>query len=601
MDYIKLAETYDKLEKTTKRLEKTYILSEFMKEIKKSEDIEPIINLLRGSVFPSWDERKIGVSSKIVIKALALSSGNSAEKIEKVWVKTGDLGETASELMTNKKQMTLHSRTLTVKKVYDNIRNLAELEGEGTVNKKLALISELLTSSNPLEAKFITRTVLEDLRTGVGESTIRDGIVWRFFYEELKLDYDPKSNELKFPNPESEQKYKEYQEKIQNSYDLTNDFAEVYKTLMESGIKNLNTVSLKPGKPMNVMLAIKLENEQEALEALGSPVLCDYKLDGFRVQIHKSGDKITLYTRRLENVTNQFKELLPIIKAHIKAESFIVDAEIVGFDPKTHKYLPFQNISQRIKRKYDIEQIAKKIPVEINVFDIMYENGKSLVELPEDERHILLEKIVKQEPQKIVIPPYRILSNPEEIKKFYHESLNAGNEGLMVKSLKQHYVSGRKVGGWIKLKPVLETLDLVITGAEWGTGKRANWLSSFTVACIDKDGNYLDVGKVGTGIKEKSIENDTENSDAVTFEELTELLTPLIISKGTKEVKVKPKIVVEINYEEVQGSPEYSSGSALRFPRIVRLRADKGPDEIATIEEIKKIYFKQRGRKEKKE
>lgn len=595
MDYIKLAEIYEALEKTTKRLEKTYILSQFMKDIKKANDIEPVINLLRGSPFPSWDERKIGVSDKLIIKALALSAGTSKEKIEKLWIKTGDFGETAFELIENKKQTTLQSKTLSVNDVYKNLRTLAELEGAGTVSKKVGLISELLTSASALEAKFITRTVLEDLRTGVGDSTIRDAIVWHFFFDKLKLSYDKKTNEL-IIKEEFKSEYDKYSEKVQASYDLTNDFVEVYKTIMESGIQGLDSVSLRPGKPMNVMLAIKLETEEQALDALGVPVLCDYKLDGFRVQIHKIDNRILLFTRRLENITNQFKELLPIIEKHIKADSFIIDAEIVGYDPKTKKYLPFQNISQRIKRKYNIEEIAKKIPVEINVFDVMYKDGKSLINLTEKERYAILGKIIKQESQKIVIPKSKLAYNAEEIHKFYKQSLEAGNEGVMIKSLSQKYISGRKVGGWIKLKPILETLDLVITRAEWGTGKRANWLSSFTVACLSSDGStFLEIGKVGTGIKEKTEE---EGSIGVTFEELTELLKPLMLDKGSKEVRVKAAIVVEVNYEEIQESKEYSSGFALRFPRIIRLRdVEKAAHDINNIEDIKRIYALQRGRK----
>ncbi len=595
MDYIKLAEIYEALEKTTKRLEKTYILSQFMKEIKKTSEIEPIINLLRGSPFPSWDERKIGVSDKLIIKALALSAGTSKEKIEKLWLKTGDLGETAFELIEHKKQTTLQSKTLTIIDVYKNLRALAELEGSGTVSKKVGLIAELLTSASALEAKFITRTVLEDLRTGVGDSTIRDSIVWHFWFDKLKLQYERKTNEL-IIKEDVEQEYDKYSEKIQASYDLTNDFAEVYKTVMESGIQGLDSVSLRPGKPMNVMLAIKLETEQQALDALGVPVLCDYKLDGFRVQIHKIDDKVLLFTRRLENVTNQFKELLPIIKNNIKGSSFIIDAEIVGYDPQTKKYLPFQNISQRIKRKYNIEEIAKKIPVEINVFDAMYIDGKSLINLPQKDRHIIIEKIVKQEDQKIVIPKSKLAYNAEEIHKFYKQSLEAGNEGVMIKSLSQQYISGRKVGGWIKLKPVLETLDLVITRAEWGTGKRSSWLSSFTVACLSSDGStFLEIGKVGTGIKEKTEE---EGSIGVSFDELTELLKPLMLDKNSKEIHVKAQIVVEVNYEEIQESKEYSSGFALRFPRIIRLRdVEKSAKDINNIEDVKRIYALQRGKR----
>ena len=590
MDYIKLTEIYTQLEKTTKRLEKTYVISEFIKALKKEENIHTIINLLSGKVFPSWDESKIGVSEKLVIKALSVSTGNPKDKIEKQWSKTGDLGEVAEELVVYKKQQTLQQRVLTVDLVFKNLRSLATLEGHGAVNKKMGLISELITSATPGEAKYIIRTLLEDLRIGVGEGSLRDAVVWAFFGEELGINYDKDKNNINLTE-EKRKDYNEYSEKIQQAYDLTNDFGEVIEKLKEKGLEGLKEISLKVGKPINLMLAIRTETSKEAIEALGLPVFVDYKIDGFRAQIHKEGNKVYFFTRRLENVTKQFSELIQVIQNNVKAKNCILDAEIIGYDPKNKRYLPFQAISQRIKRKHNIERVAKDLPVEIDVFDIVYKDNKNLMNLPLKERRKILEATIRPLKLKIELTKSIIAKSEKEIEKFYKQSLKEGNEGVMIKNLNKEYISGRKVGGWVKLKPILESLDLVITKAEWGTGKRGGLLSSYTISCWDKlKDKLIEIGKVSTGLKEKE-------SESTTFLDITDLLKPLIIKTEGKEVIVKPKVIIEIGYEEIQKSFEYTSGYALRFPRFLRLRKDKPLSEINTLIEIERIYDKQRGRK----
>lgn len=592
MDYLSFTQYYVQLEKTSKRLEKTHIVSNILKDIKTQEEAEAVIHLLRGSVFPEWDERKIGISEKLVIKALAKSSGVSPEKIEKLWAKIGDLGEVSQELFKEKKQKTLFSQgKLTIKEVYNDIRKIATLEGEGTVGKKLDIICRLLANADGQQAKFITRTLLEDLRIGVGEGVLRDALVWNFFSKELDLKYNPKENDVQI-SEEKRTELNKITDKVQQAYDWTNDFTEVFWVLHEKGLLGIEKLNLKIGRPANVMLAIKAEDIDEAIEALGLPVLCDYKLDGFRVQIHNTGKDLQLYTRRLENVTNQFKELVPILKEFVKAKSYILDAEIVGYDPKTKKYLPFQQISQRIKRKYDIEELAKKIPVEISVFDIINKDGKDLTNTPQKERRQILEKTVTEKPGKIILTNAIIAKNKEDIEKFYKEALQHGVEGIIIKNLEKEYSPGRKVGGWMKLKPVLENLDVVIVKAEHGTGKRAGVLSSYTIACLSKDkSQFLEIGKVATGVKEKE-------EEGVSFEHITKLLKPFITKTKGREVEIKPKIVIEVAYEEVQKSQEYSSGYALRFPRFIRLRVDeRKPEDINTLQDVERIYEKQRGRK----
>ena len=591
MDYQKLTEVYENIGKTTKRLEKTFIISEFLKEVP-SDEIDTIILLLQGKIFPDYDETKIGVSQKLVLKAINKATGADLKKIEREWKKTGDLGIVSENLTTTKTQNTLFSKDLKVKKVFDNMRKLATLTGEGTVDKKISLIAELLTSATPIEAKYIVRTTLEELRVGIGEGTLRDAIIWAYFGKEYGFEYDKKENDFLIDD-EKRKVYNEVSAIVQNAYDLSNEFSEVAKIAKEKGIEGLKEMVLVPGKPIKVMLCQKVSDIKEGFETVGSPAQIEYKYDGFRMQIHSLNGEITIYTRRLENVTKQFPEVVEILSKNISSKNYLIDGEAVGFDPKTGKYLPFQSVSQRIRRKYDIEEIAKSFPVELNLFDIIYYEGESLIKTPLNERRKILEKIVNQEKRKIVIAKIDVTSDLTEAERFYKDALLAGNEGIIMKRHDSPYKPGSRVGGWVKVKPVMESLDVVIIGAEWGEGKRSGWFTSFTVGVIDDDGEIVEIGRVGTGIKELAQE---EGSDGVTFDDMTKLLTPLIISEDGREVKVKPKIVIELNYEEIQKSPTYSSGYALRFPRLIRLRDDKGVEDASTLSMVQAFYDDQRGR-----
>lgn len=589
MDYLVLTGLYEKLEGTSKRLEKTKSLSEFLIDCPK-KDIDRIMLLSQGLVFPKSDERKIGVASKLIVKALNIATGISADDIEKSWKKTGDLGLTAEELVKKKKQHTLFSEDLTVEKVFKNIQKLATVEGTGSTDIKLKIIAELLTSAKPNEAKYIVRTVLEDLRVGLGEGTLRDAIAIAYYEKNGgKVDLESKD-----PSFGGGSELAAIRNKIQEAYDITNDYAIVAQMIFEEGLDKLDILELDTSKPVKAMLAQKAKDVKEAFETVGRPAAIEYKYDGFRMLIGKHGDKVTIHTRRLENVTAQFPEVAKFVRENVDAESCIIDGEAVGYDPKTKRYVAFQNISQRIKRKYDIEQMAKDVPVELNIFDILFYKGKSMIKETFQERRKLIEKIIREKPGYIRLAVQKITDDDGDADRFYHQSLDAGNEGVMFKNIDAPYKPGSRVGTWIKLKPVMETLDLTIVGAEWGEGKRAGWLTSYTVAAYDEDTDeYLEIGKFGTGIKEKKEEEDADDKSIVSFEELTELLKPGIINEKGREVRIKPNIVVELKFEEIQKSPSYSSGYALRFPRLVRIRTDRRPDESSTINQVEGFYKEQ--------
>jgi len=559
MRYLKLAEFYEEVSSTPKRLEKIDILSKFLKPLKKEDS--DILYLIEGNIYPDYDERKIGISNQLAIKAISKATGIDSKKVVQEWKTIGDIGKVAEKLIKNKKQATLHSHILTTEKVLENLRKLPELEGKGTVNKKIALITELLTSASPTEAIYLIRTLIGDLRIGVQESTIKYSMLKAFF----------KNN-------------KEYEDKIQRAMDNSNDLAVIFEIAKKGNIKELEKVHLEVGKPIKAMLAQKAKDIDDAFKKLGKPMAIEYKYDGFRLLIHKTNNKVTLFTRSLENVTKQFPEVEDYIKKFIKGDSFILDSEAVGYDKKTKNYTDFQKISQRIRRKYHIEKLQKDLPVEINVFDVLSYNGKSQLDIPFKKRRELIEKIVINHPYKLISSKHKITSSNKEVEEFYKKALKDKQEGIMMKNLDAEYKPGRRVGHMLKLKPDENELDLVITGGEWGAGKRAGWISSFILSC--KQGKkYLEIGKVGTGILEK------ETADSkITFDNLTKLLKPLITEEKGKKVKVKPKIVVTVTYQDVQRSPNYESKWALRFPRITLLRNDKPLSEIATLEEIEKDF-----------
>ncbi|MFH1425251.1 MAG: ATP-dependent DNA ligase [archaeon] len=568
MQYSELVEVYEALSNTTKRLEKEAILSEVVKKLVGTEH-EEYVYLLRGRVYPDWDERVLGISDKLVVKALTVAFGIDVEQVNERLRKIGDLGEIAEEFAGKKRQTSLFSKKLSVGKVMGNFRKIIEIEGKGAVKEKMGLIAELLGSASGKEAKYVVRSLLGDLRVGVADATLRDAIAEAFFSEEKK----------------------EMSKVIETAYDMANDFAVVLGAA-KKGKNVLEKIEIVLGRPMNVMLPVKVSDIKEAFRICKSEegkVAIEHKYDGFRVVISKKGDEVKLFTRRLDNVTNQFPDVVKTIKEYVTGKDFIIDSEVVGYDPKTWKNRPFEAISQRIKRKYDIEKLERELPVEVHVFDVMYHDGKSQMQEPFEKRRKLLEKIIKTKEHKIRLSVQLVTDDEEEAMKFYAGALKIGEEGIMIKKLDAHYQQGRRVGYIVKMKPQAKDLDLVITGGEYGSGKRAGGITSYIVAC-QHNGEYLDVGKVSSGLKEKE-------SEGFSYGQMNKLLQPLIISEKGKEVRVKPKIIVSVTYQNIQGSPSYESGFAMRFPRIVNYRPDKHLNQIATLDEIKtEVKRMQKGR-----
>jgi DNA ligase-1 len=349
MDYSRLVEVYAELEKTRSRLEMTFIVASFLKDVPE-EDLPVIMLFLFGRVFPLWSEKELGVGYKVAVKAISSVSGVTEAKIEDAIRETGDTGLAAEKVLVKKTQTTLFGGDLKVKKVYGNLVKLASMGGKGSQDKKIAYISELLSFSSPQEARYIIRTILEELRLGVGSGILRDAIA-EAYGADAKL--------------------------VERAYSLCSDYGEVARVAKIEGNAGLEKIDIIPGRPIESMLAQKVDNIEEALKEFGTAAF-EIKYDGARVQIHKRGHGVELFTRRLENITKQFPEIVRYAKENITTDSAIVEGEMVAIESLSdRKPRPFQDLSRRLKRKYDIVEVEKEIPVEMNLFDVIYYQGKN--------------------------------------------------------------------------------------------------------------------------------------------------------------------------------------------------------------------------------
>lgn len=552
MDFKDFTDVCSTLDDKSGRIEMADILAGFLSKIP-VETLPVTCYFIRGEVFPIWRGVELGIAGKLMVKSLSTVSGLKEDDIEKLIKETGDTGLVAEQILVKKTQTTLFAAALTLEKVYENLSKAALLEGKGAQEKKMSYIQELLSNATPLESRYLVRLILGELRLGVGDGIIRDAIA-KAFNVDAAL--------------------------VEQAYNFTSDLGEVARAAKAGGNEKLESIGITTMRPIKVMLAQKAESISEVLSEFKTAAF-EVKYDGARVQVHKDGSSIELYTRRLENVTKQFPEIVRSSRENIHAEKAIVEGEIVAIKSlEDRRPRPFQDLSRRIKRKYEIGQMVKKIPVEVNLFDVIYLNGESTMERPFRERRKLLGDVVSAT-ESFRLSEQLVTGVEDEAEDFYEHALSMGHEGVMIKNLDAPYQPGSRVGYMYKLKPVMESLDLIITGATWGEGRRAHWLASFLLSVYDPArGEFLEIGRLGTGLTDKQ------------FSEMTELLKPLVVEEKGQEVKIKPKVVVEVDYEEIQHSTTYNSGYALRFPRLVRIRSDKDPLDADTTERIEELMRK---------
>ena len=544
--YEKLVEVYEKISSTSSRLEKQDIIADFLMYIKETDaDITyDITLLLQGKIFPPWSDKEMGISTQLIIKALSNLLGESTKSIENKLAEVGDMGEISEELIKNNKQVTFFKVPLTVKKVLSNLRKTESITGSKSQNKKINYLLELYTSASPLESKYITRTITERLRIGVGEGTLVEAIA---------------------------QAYNIDKEIIDRAYMLSNDLGEVASRAQES-IESVKSLTITPGKPIKPMLAQLSPGIKESITEM-KKVICETKYDGIRVQIHHYNNKTKIFTRRLENVTNALPEVVEYIEEALPSKDFIVEGEVIA--TKDNKPISFQYILQRVKRKYDIDKMREKIPLKVFLFDVLYYD-KPTAELPIIQRRQLLEEIVTTS-KNVELSTMKIVSqeNYTEAEKLFTWSIDEGHEGIMFKDVTSPYSPGKRGKNMLKYKPSRETLDCVITGGTYGKGKRAKFFGSYLLSLLDeKTGEYKTLVHAATGMDDDLLAS------------LTKRMEKLIISKSEQNVLFKPKVILEIAYSEIVESNEYESGYSLRFPAIKGVRDDIGLDEVDTLSKL---------------
>ncbi|HID26259.1 MAG TPA: ATP-dependent DNA ligase [Methanosarcinales archaeon] len=547
-DFKEFAEVCKNIENISSSLHITDIVADFFKKVS-NEELEIVTNFIMGNVFPNWSSKELGIGPSLLYRALSKASGLKVMQIKNLVRDIGDIGLAALRALSDKPKFQTSlflsdiKKELTISEVFETLKKVADTTGKDSQKIKIKNLQYLFNNATPLEAQYIARLVLEELRIGVGEGIVRDAIALAF---SVPVDL------------------------VSRGYQLTNDFGLVATTAKNSGEKGLKKLHISIFKPIEMMLAQIAPD----LSEIGGEVAVEWKFDGARVQIHKKGSEIQIFSRKLENVTNSLPDLVKLVKNKVSANSIILDGEAVAIG-QNGKPQPFQEILKRFRRKYAVLEMTEKIPLQLYLFDIMYFEERNLIDLPLKERRNYLLQNVSSD----IIALQTITSDKEEINKIYADAISAGHEGIMLKNPESLYTPGRRGKNWLKIKAEPETLDLVVIGAEWGEGRRAHLLGSYSLACYDPNTNkFLGIGNVGTGITDSQLL------------ELTELFKDLIYTESGKEVKIEPKIVFEVGYGEIQKSKNYESGYALRFPVLIRLREDKSAKEVDTLERIEYLY-----------
>ncbi|MCF3653792.1 MAG: ATP-dependent DNA ligase [Aigarchaeota archaeon] len=580
MLFSELVEFYEKIEAISGRIEMTNLLVQLLRKTP-PEIIDKVVYLTLGEVYPPFVGIELGVADRLALRAVKLASGASEREVEKAYKELGDVGLVGERMLAKRSQVTLFMQQLTVQDVYSALERIARETGEGAMEAKVQILSGLLASAQPKEAKYILRIVTGKMRLGIADMTILDA---------LAILYGGG---------------KEWRELFERAYNLTSDIGYVAKVAATSGIEGLKQIKIAIGRPIRPMLAERLASAEEILQKLGGKCMAEYKYDGERMQIHKKGDEVIIFSRRLENITSQYPDVVELVRDHVRANEAILECECVAIDPDTGDMLPFQELMHR-KRKHDIHRAIEQYPVRIHFFDALYVDGRDLTLQPLEERRRILEQII-MEGEKVKLSKAIITSDPRELERFFHEAIENGCEGLVVKALGKEaiYRAGARGWLWIKLKrsyksEMMDTVDLVVVGAFHGRGKRSGTYGALLMAAYNKDRDvFQSVCKVGSGFTDEDLRK------------LPEMLKPYEIPRKHPRVETgmeadvwfEPKLVLEIIGDEITISPIHSAawgvvkegfGLAIRFPRFTgKYRFDKAPEDATTVDELLEMYRRQ--------
>lgn len=546
------AELCERLESTTKRKAMVSWVASFILSLE-TEEVEPTISMLMGRAFPRWDQRVLEVSWATLGTTIRKTANIDDDGISRVLSKTGDIGDATKAVFKEgkiRKQVLLFQKQLTMLAVRRTFEIIAETTGTGSRERKERLLGILLGSATPLEAKYIVKVLIGEMRTGFHEGLMELAVAQAF---NIPLDV------------------------VQTASMLRGDIGEVANIAKVKGEKGLLKLGLTVFRPIKPMLAQMATTVSGVIKEYGGQIALEHKLDGARIQIHKSGHTVKIFSRRLTDVTESLPEIVELIRNEVKSDETVLEGEVIAVG-KDGTPMLFQHLMRRFRRTRKIAHAAKAIPVQLHLFDALYIDGQSLINEPYIKRRRRLAATAGAIP----LTKQVITQNVEVAEKFLEEAIKAGHEGLMAKTVNSSYTPGVRGKRWFKIKRILEPLDLVIVAAEHGYGRRHGWLSNYYLAGRDTETcELLTVGKTFKGLTDAEIV------------EMTRRLKELVVKKERYRVIVTPKIVVEIAYNEIQKSPKYKCGMALRFARITRIRDDKSLEEVDTIQKVKEIYEEQ--------
>ena len=534
--------------------------------------ISKITYLLQGKLRPDFEGIELGVAEKLAMRAISKSSGIAIKKIEEEYNKGGDLGNAAAKILEQKTQTTFLVENITVERVYETLFKIARLEGSRSQDMKIKYISSLLNDANPLEATYILKILLGTLRLGVAENTVMDA---------LAIAYSGN---------------KENRKMLEHAYNVSSDLGKVAEIIAVEGIKGIEEFKIELFNPIRPMLADRVKSEKEVIEKMGNEFAIEYKLDGEMVQIHIEGEKIELFSRSLEKISNYYPDIIEKIPKIFQAENAILEAEIVAINENTGDFLPFQELMHR-RRKYKIEKAVKEYPITVNFFDVLYCNGKNCTELNYRERRKKLENIIKENEFAKYIP-MTIAKTENEIEEFFENSINAGSEGLMLKMLDKPYQAGSRGSHWLKLKreyrnELGDSLDLVVIGGFFGKGRRTGSYGTLLLATYNENTDtFPSICKVGTGFTDESLDQLYQ----ILNPKITIKKNPRINSEMEADVWFEPELVIEVVASEITLSPIHKTAIneirkdtvlALRFPKFTgKIRVEKTVEDASTDEEV---------------
>ena len=578
MEFSIISEMFEMMEKTTKRIELTNILVELLKKTPK-KIIPNVVYLLQGIIRPNFEGVELGIAEKLAIRAISKSAGLPIKKIEDDYREGGDLGLTASNILKIKTQTTFTAEKITVERVYETLFKIAKLEGKGSQDLKMKYISSLLNDATPLEAKFVLKILLGTLRLGIAENTVMDALAIAFTGK------------------------KENRVQIENAYNVSSDLGKVSLIVATDGIDEIKKFKISLFSPIRPMLADRVQSEKDVIKKMPEQFVAEYKLDGERVQIHKQSDKIVLFSRRLENITQYYPDIVERIGKTLNVNEGVFEAEIVPINENTGEFLPFQELMHR-RRKHKLDEAVLQYPITVNFFDVLYYDKKDCLNLEYTERRKILEQIIHEDNFSKLVPML-FVKNENEIEDFLENSINAGCEGLMLKAPSAPYRAGMRGSNWLKLKreyrnELGDSLDLIVIGAYFGRGRRTGLYGTLLLATYNPEKDNLpSICKVGTGFTDESLDQLYQIlSNKVTLKK-----NPRIVSEMEADIWFEPELVLEIVASEITLSPIHktgldlirkSSGFALRFPKFTgKIRYEKAVEDASTGEEVFALYKRQ--------